>query len=34
MLEELALCYRYRREEGKADEIEQLMWILADDFGL
>ena len=34
MLEELALCYRYRREESKAEEIEQLMWILADDLGI
>lgn len=25
MMEELALCYRYRREESKAEEIEQLM---------
>jgi regulator of sirC expression with transglutaminase-like and TPR domain len=25
MMEELALCYRYRREESKAQEIEQLM---------
>jgi len=30
MLEELALCYRYKREEQKADEIQQLMSILAD----
>lgn len=28
MLEELALCYRYRREEEKALEIEQLMRVL------
>lgn len=28
MLEELALCYRYRREEQKAEEIEQLMRLL------
>jgi len=32
MLEELALCYRYRREEGKAEEIEQLMRVILDDF--
>jgi len=30
MLEELALCYRYKREEQKAEEIQQLMSILAD----
>lgn len=30
MLEELSLCYRYRREEQKADEIQQLMMILVD----
>ncbi len=30
MLEELALCYRYKREEEKADEIQQLMNILID----
>lgn len=34
MLEELALCYRYRREEAKAEEIEQLMRVIMDDFGL
>jgi len=28
MLEELALCYRYKREDEKADEIQQLMRIL------
>lgn len=28
MLEELSLCYRYRREEYKADEIQQLMRLL------
>lgn len=28
MLEELSLCYRYRREEQKADEIQELMRIL------
>ncbi len=31
MLEELALCYRYRREEDKAEEIQQLMRILVTD---
>ncbi|PZF72442.1 transglutaminase family protein [Taibaiella soli] len=31
MLEELALCYRYKREEGKAEEIQQLMRIIIDD---
>jgi regulator of sirC expression with transglutaminase-like and TPR domain len=30
MLEELALCYRYKREDAKADEIQQLMNILVD----
>jgi hypothetical protein len=30
MLEELALCYRYKREDQKADEIQQLMNILAE----
>lgn len=30
MLEELALCYRYKREDEKADEIQQLMNILID----
>ena len=30
MLEELALCYRYKREDQKADEIQQLMRILVD----
>lgn len=30
MLEELALCYRYKREEHKADEIQQLMNILVE----
>ncbi len=30
MLEELALCYRYNREDVKADEIQQLMNILVD----
>ncbi|MBS1615915.1 MAG: hypothetical protein JST06_07355 [Bacteroidetes bacterium] len=28
MLEELALCYRYRREDEKADEVQSLMRIL------
>lgn len=32
MLEELALCYRYRREEHKAEEIQQLMRILIEDY--
>lgn len=31
MMEELSLCYRYRREEQKADEIQQLMRLLVDD---
>ena len=31
MLEELSLCYRYGREETKADEIQQLMRLLVDD---
>lgn len=31
MLEELALCYRYKREETKADEIQQLMRIIIDE---
>jgi len=30
MLEELSLCYRYRREEQKADEIQELMRLLLD----
>lgn len=30
MLEELALCYRYQRDEQKAEEIQQLMRILVD----
>lgn len=30
MLEELNLCYKYNREEQKADEIQQLMMILID----
>jgi hypothetical protein len=30
MLEELALCYRYKREEHKAEEIQQLMNILVE----
>ena len=28
MLEELSLCYRYRREEQKAEEIQELMRLL------
>ncbi len=31
MLEELALCYNYRREDQKAEEIQQLMRLLTDD---
>ncbi len=31
MMEELSLCYRYCREEQKADEIQQLMRLLSDD---
>jgi regulator of sirC expression with transglutaminase-like and TPR domain len=31
MLEELSLCYRYRREEQKADEIQQLMMMLGEE---
>jgi len=31
MMEELALCYRYRKEEQKADEIQQLMRLLVDE---
>lgn len=31
MLEELTLCYRYRREDDKANEIQQLMRILLED---
>lgn len=30
MLEELALCYRYKKQEQKADEIQQLMSIIGD----
>ncbi len=30
MMEELSLCYRYRREEQKADEIQQLMRLLVE----
>ncbi len=30
MMEELALCYRYRKEDGKADDIGQLMQLLKD----
>jgi regulator of sirC expression with transglutaminase-like and TPR domain len=32
MMEELALCYRYRREDQKAEEIQQLMKLLEDNF--
>jgi regulator of sirC expression with transglutaminase-like and TPR domain len=31
MLEELALCYRYKREDFRANEIQQLMRILLED---
>jgi regulator of sirC expression with transglutaminase-like and TPR domain len=31
MLEELNLCYKYKREEEKASEIQQLMQILVED---
>lgn len=31
MLEELALCFRYKREEQKAEEIQELMKLLVDD---
>jgi hypothetical protein len=31
MMEELSLCYRYRREEQKAEDIEQLMRIISID---
>jgi len=31
MLEELCLCYRYKREDTKAEEIQQLMNILVTD---
>ena len=31
MMEELCLCYRYRREEEKADEIQELMKLLRED---
>lgn len=30
MLEELALCYRYKRDDQRADEVQQLMQILVD----
>jgi regulator of sirC expression with transglutaminase-like and TPR domain len=33
MMEELALCYRYRREEEKADEVQLLMRMLVLDLG-
>ena len=29
-MEELVLCYRYRKDEQRADEISQLMQLLAD----
>jgi hypothetical protein len=29
MLEELVLCYRYKREDDKANEIQELMNIIA-----
>jgi len=29
MLEELSLCYRYQREDAQADEIQQLMQLIA-----
>lgn len=32
MMEELVLCYRYRREDQKADEIQELMRIIVGDF--
>ncbi|MCD6011106.1 MAG: hypothetical protein K0Q79_968 [Flavipsychrobacter sp.] len=31
MMEELSLCYRYRREEQKADEIQQLMRLIVEE---
>lgn len=31
MLEELSLCYRYKRDDQRADEIQQLMQILVSD---
>jgi hypothetical protein len=31
MMEELSLCYRYRKEDQKADEIQQLMKLLTDE---
>ena len=30
MMEELCLCYRYKREDQKADDIQQLMHLLVD----
>jgi len=30
MMEELALCYRYRKEDQKAEEIQQLMRLIAE----
>jgi hypothetical protein len=34
MMEELCLCYRYRREEDKAEDIQQLMHLLGNDMRL
>jgi hypothetical protein len=31
MMEELALCYRYRRDEQKAEELQQLMRLLIEE---
>ena len=31
MLEELSLCYRYKRDDIKADEVQHLMHILVSD---
>jgi len=31
MLEELELCYRYKKQEQKADEIQQLIRLLMAD---
>ena len=31
MLEELSLCFRYKKEDLKADEIQQLMKILSNE---
>jgi hypothetical protein len=30
MLEELRLCYQYHKEDERAEEIQQLMYILSD----